>query len=216
MKLDSSYGGCGALQIKSAIGGNTGKVKEIIDSAFEDIMPQRVLTVAAQEQVPAALSTVSEFLKERRESSQVAFLILDLFLVPSELRLLEREAPNPGSPLAWAPDAAQFRDFLCPYGEVQGEASELHFGTRCLWSLRILHSLWRFLDPSIIVIFNAGSIRITDGDLARISSRLVHEGVAWLYTEQDEEAGTRFVNYLRLLRQRAARTLQQSSVREGA
>jgi hypothetical protein len=209
MTRDSSFGGCGALYIKSSIAVNASKVKAIIDSTFDDVMSQRVLTLATPEQVPAALSTVSEFLKARRHFSQVTFLIFDLFLFPSDLKALEREE---GSDTARLAETAQLRDFLCSYGEAQGVGS---IGNKCLWSLRILHSLWRSLDPSIILIFNAGSIRIMDRDLARINARLVNEGVAWLYTKQDE-AAPGFVNYLRLLRERAGQTLQYSGTHEGS
>lgn len=212
MKPSSSYGRCSAVEIKSAISANTSALKAIIDSAFRDVAPQRVLNVTAAEQVPAALSVVSKFLKDRRESSQVVFLILDLFLLPSELRDLERKLADPAAPLTWTPDTTQLRELLCSYGEVQEGASDQHFGSRCLWSLRILHSLWRLIDPSIIVIFNAGSIRITGPDLARVGARLVKQGVAWLYTKQDEEAGDHFVNYLRVLRDRAEGTLPQPGV----
>lgn len=216
MKTDSSFGACSALQIKSEISANTSNLKAIIDNAFNDVMPQRVLTVTAPEQVPAAVSAVCEFLKQRRESSQVAFLILDLFLLPSELKTLAREGPGPAAPLAWTPDTTEFQELLCSYGEVEEGTSEQHFSNGCLWSLRILHSLWRFLDPSIIVIFNAGSIRIAGRDLARVGARLVNEGVAWLYTQEDEEAGECFVNYLHVLRERAERTLPQPGVYAGA
>jgi hypothetical protein len=188
-------------------------VKSIIDGAFDDVMPQRIFTVTAPEQVPAALTKARDFLKKRRESSQVVFLILDLFLLPSELKDLEQETVNdPRSPLTWMPSTEQVQELLCPYGLVQEETPEQRSGRRCLWSLRILHSLWRLLDPSIIVIFNAGAIRITDHDLSRVGARLVDEGVAWLYTNQDEGAGQGFINYLRVLRERAERTLPQPDV----
>ena len=201
MKTRFDIDSCAALQIKSAIPASESNVKVLIDRAFGEVCPQKVITVAAAEHIDDVVVFAQSFLAARRKTSKVLFLIVDLILVNADMNATLGRKSAAGENLVWGSSGTTFHDFFSYYGELRKRGSyRLSFGDKCLYSVRLLQLLWRVLDRRVIVIFNAGHIRIGSLDLAALSARLATEGVAWLYTEEDERQGGRsFTNYLRLL-----------------
>jgi hypothetical protein len=201
MKPPSNVNACAAIRIKSGLPVSESHVKELIDQAFADVKPQKVITVTTPRHVAGAVASAQSFLSEHRDGPRVLFLIVDLILFDADLAAVVEEQSGKSGVEAWRPGAAALQDRFSYYGELPKKGRyRLSFGRTCLYSVRILQLLWKVLDRRVIVIFNAGNLRIDSLDLAVLSARLASEGVSWIYTQEDERyGGASFISCLRLL-----------------
>ena len=206
---------CAALQIRSSLPATESRVKLILDQAFPEIEPQEVITVVSPEHFENAIELAHSFLAKYRQTPHVLFLLIDLVLLDADVTAVAEGPRNPRKSLAWRPSRDTFQDLFSYYGEALKSGSyRLHFGDKCLYSIRLLLQLWNILDGNVIVVFNAGRIRMSTVDLAELSARLGREGVSWLYTEEDErEGGQSFLNSLRISYNRAAGAFPESETR---
>jgi len=189
-----------AIYVKSKHYAYPSKAKELISRIFTETETPEIVNVASPDDIESAINRIKGIIKDREETIQGWFLVIDLFLSDSDtldLKRLHEEQIMFG----WDPDDKEIDQlFKCYCGLRNNGTYNFRFSEKSLTSFQIFKRISPAKKSGIVVIFDCSNTKISKPYLAKIYAKLYGEGIVWLYTDYDEEQnGKQFMNFLKML-----------------